>query len=150
LGLCDVRKLDRAFTIMIRKMLHGANGIASFLGQHILLLPVAALIFNPPSRQSANWFKFCAMIGGSPIRQGSAKRALSVQIKTTYAFSRAGIKCLEQVILDLSTNGNAWNLLLQTSMLPRMRERSACSRQWSFNSGFAEPATQRRCLPCAV
>ena len=54
LGLCNVRKLDRAFTIMIRKMLHGANGIAGFLGQHILLLPVATLIFNPLSRQSAN------------------------------------------------------------------------------------------------
>ena len=103
----------------------------------------------PAASETASDESAAIIVTGSRIKQDPAKSALPLQIITTNDISREGINSPEQLISYLSTNGNAWNLLLQTSMLPRMRERSACSRQWSFNSGFVEPATQRRCLPCA-
>jgi hypothetical protein len=37
---------------MVGKMLHGTNGVASFLRQHCIPLRQMWSIFNPPSRQS--------------------------------------------------------------------------------------------------
>lgn len=42
---------------MIGQMLHGAYGVAGFLGQHEALLRLTNLFFNPLSRQSYNRIK---------------------------------------------------------------------------------------------
>jgi len=58
LCLGNIGELHRPFAEMVRQMLHGADGVAGFLGQHALLLRRMACFFNPASRQSDNSLNF--------------------------------------------------------------------------------------------
>jgi hypothetical protein len=65
LCLGNIGELHWPFAEMVRKMLHGADGVAGFLGQHGWLLRRMACFFNPASRQSNNSLnfvpKFCSI-----------------------------------------------------------------------------------------